>query len=56
MKCPYRKITETKHQYNADVTTEEFCECYGDECPFYTHDIIRDKDNCWKAREDGGMN
>ena len=54
MKCPYRKITETKHQYNADVTTEEFCECYKEDCPFYTYD--RDGDNCWKAREDGGMN
>lgn len=56
MKCPYRKITETKHQYNADVTTEEFCECYGRECPFYDFSVIKDKDICWKAVEDGGEN
>ena len=52
MKCPYRKITETKHQYNADITTEEFCDCYKTECPFYNRG---DKEICWKAVEDGGL-
>lgn len=56
MKCPYRKITETKHQYNADVTTEEFCECYGVECPFYEEAYGINREDCAKAREDGGLN
>ena len=56
MKCPYRKITETKHQYNADVTTEEFCECYERECPFYIPADGLNEEDCAKAREDGGMN
>lgn len=44
MKCPFRKrITvvepikdmHTKVQIDGGYTTEEFEECYGNECPYY---------------------
>lgn len=54
MKCPYRKIVETKHQYNSDITTEEFCECYGVKCPFYEKPYGNEE--CTKAKKDGKMN
>lgn len=56
MKCPYRKTTQIKHQYNADITTESFAECYGVECPFYVPAGGLNDEDCGKAREDGGFN
>lgn len=35
MKCPFRKITITNKGNIVDKTVEEFCECYGKECPYY---------------------
>lgn len=52
MKCPYRKITETKD----NLVIEHFTECYGKECPFYEEAYGINKEDCAKAREDGGMN
>jgi hypothetical protein len=52
MKCPYRKITKTEHQYNSDITTEEFAECYGTVCPLYEENYRRTKGECIKAREE----
>ncbi len=42
MKCPYRKITTSVQYHSADIKkphkeTEEFAECYKDECAAY-HD------------------
>ena len=41
MKCPYRPITKTEN----NITTIEFAECYGRECPWYmcARTIINDK-------------
>lgn len=35
MKCPFRFITTQKD----GVTTQEFGECYGKECPFYGKEV-----------------
>ena len=35
MKCPYRTITDTQKCGNREITTTDFEECYGTECPFY---------------------
>jgi hypothetical protein len=31
MKCPYRKIIDK----SGNITTENFAECYGNDCPFF---------------------
>ena len=45
MKCPYRKETHTQ----GDWVTENFGECYKNECPFY-------RTTTKKQKYDGGHN
>lgn len=35
MKCPYRKITKTDVLTNLTKITEEYMDCYEEECPLF---------------------
>ena len=35
MKCPFKKMTKVVKINETAIHTEEFTECYKEECPFY---------------------
>ena len=56
MRCPYRKITTTKEQYNATIIVEGFVECYKEDCPYYipSYEELNEKPKCAKIEIEKG--
>lgn len=61
MKCPFRLISKTKEvgiRGGIVTTTNDFAECYREECPMYSPErqvgsfII--PESCWMAKETKG--